>query len=113
MNRGNIINKKLAVIALSSVLTAASLTTGCSKVISNVNSNGSSNFSSKNTDDYSLSDVYKGLTIGKYLTRVDDYIDDDKLSFDEAKEIVAHSSKIVHDKEFLKAFSKYMQTDSM
>ena len=106
MNRGNIINKKIAIFALSSVLAASSLTTGCSKVISNVNSNGSSNFSSKNTDDYSLSDVYKGLTIGKYLTRVDDYIADDKLSFDEAKEIVAHSSKIVHDKEFLKAFSK-------
>lgn len=98
MNRSNIINKKLAVIALSSVLTAASLTTGCS--------NGSSNFSSKNTDKYSLSDVYKGLTIGKYLTRVDDYIADDKLSFDEAKEIVAYKSKIEHDEEFLKAFSK-------
>ena len=98
MNRSNIINKKLAVIALSSVLTAASLTTGCS--------NGSSNFSSKNTDNYSLSDVYKGLTIGKYLTRVDDYIADDKLSFDEAKEKVAYKSKIEHDEEFLKAFSK-------
>lgn len=98
MNRSNIINKKLAVIALSSVLTASSLTTGCS--------NGSSNFSSKNTDNYSLSDVYKGLTIGKYLTRVDDYIADDKLSFDEAKEKVAYKSKIEHDEEFLKAFSK-------
>lgn len=94
MNRSNIINKKLAVIALSSVLTAASLTTGCSNV------------SSKNTDDYSLSDVYKGLTIGKDLTRVDDYIADDKFSFDEAKEIVAYKSKIEHDEEFLKAFSK-------
>ena len=106
MNRGNIINKKIAIFALSSVLAASSLTTGCSKVISNVNSNGSSNFSSKNTDDYSLSDVYKGLTIGKYLTRVDDYIADDKLSFDEAKEKVAYKSKIEHDEEFLKAFSK-------
>lgn len=90
MNRGNIINKKIAIFALSSVLAASSLT-GCSK----------------NTDNYSLTDVYKGLTIGKDLTRVDDYIADDKLSFDEAKEIVTYKSKIENDEEFLKAFSKY------
>lgn len=90
MNRGNIINKKIAIFALSSVLAASSLT-GCSK----------------NTDNYSLTDVYKGLTIGKDLTRVDDYIADDKLSFDEAKEIVTYKSKIEHDEEFLKAFNKY------
>lgn len=84
------INKKLAVIALSSVLATTSLT-GCSK----------------NTDNYSLNDIYKGLTIGEGLTRVDDYIADDKLSFDEAKEKVTYSSKIELDEEFLKAFGRY------
>lgn len=84
------INKKLAVIALSSVLATTSLT-GCSK----------------NTDNYSLNDVYKGLTIDEDLTRVDDYIADDKLSFDEAKEKVTYSSKIELDEEFLKAFGRY------
>lgn len=84
------INKKLVVIALSSVLATTSLT-GCSK----------------NTDNYSLNDVYKGLTIDEDLTKVDDYIADDKLSFDEAKEKVTYSSKIELDEEFLKAFGRY------
>ena len=84
------INKRLAVIALSSVLATTSLT-GCSK----------------NTDNYSLNDIYKGLTIGEGLTRVDDYIADDKLSFDEAKETVAYSSEIEFDEKFLKSFRKY------
>ncbi len=90
MKNDNKINKKLALIALSSVLATTSLT-GCSK----------------NTDNYSLNDVYKGLTIDEDLTRVDDYIADDKLSFDEAKEKVTYSSKIELDEKFLKAFGRY------
>lgn len=88
MNRGNIINKKLAIFALSSVLAATSLT-GCSK----------------KTDNYSLTDVYKGLTIDDDLTRVDNYIDSEKFDSEDASEILMFKTNITDNDIFATAYN--------
>ena len=87
MNRGNIINKKIAIFALSTVL-AASLT-GCSK----------------KTDNYSLTDVYKGLTIDDDLTRVDNYIDNEKFDSENASKILMFKTSVTNNDIFANAYN--------
>ncbi len=87
MNRGNIINKKFLIFALSTVL-ATSLT-GCSK----------------KTDSYSLTDVYKGLTIDDDLTRVDNYIDNEKLDSENASKILMFKTSVTNNDIFASAYN--------
>ena len=93
MNRSNIKNKRLAIFALSSVLAATSLT-GCSK----------------KTDNYSLTDIYKGLTIDDDLTGVDNYIDSEKFDSEDASEVLMHDvteykSKVTDNDIFATAYN--------